>query len=67
MNVEDIKDLKARGKVQDVLHKLGSGEHPSVREIMEIKPIFESGHFSLTAIHGPHVVRDTLLNLFKFL
>ncbi len=55
-HVEDVRDSKLREVCRDVLFKLGSGTQPSIREIMRIKPLFESDAYSLKAMHGPHVV-----------
>jgi hypothetical protein len=58
-----VRDERLKSKCQKVLDKLGSGSHPSGREIMDIKPLFQTDPFSLKAIYGPHVVRKE----FRFL
>lgn len=56
--VASIRDEKLREMCREVLFKLGSGTQPSLREIMRIKPLFESDPFSIKAMHGPHVVTN---------
>lgn len=58
LNVEDVKNDLLRTQVQEALDQLGSGRHPSIREIIQLKPLFEKDRYSLKAIHGPHVVRN---------
>jgi len=55
--LERVTDEKLKALTQDVLNKLGSGSHPTVRQIMAIKTLFETDAFSLQAIHGPHAKR----------
>jgi len=55
-NVVLIRNSELKGQAKLVLDKLGSGSHPTVREILAIKVLFEGDPYSLSAIYGPHVV-----------
>lgn len=48
-------DPDLREKCQNVFDLLGSGFHPSIDQILQLKPVFESKPFGLRYLKGPHL------------
>ncbi|GAB6020568.1 hypothetical protein CHUAL_003248 [Chamberlinius hualienensis] len=55
--VKSIKELEHRRQCAKMLHKLGSGTHPFVHEILNFKHLFSSGPYSLKQLSFSHVTR----------
>ena len=51
-----IYDVNQRQDWNNILEKLGSGQHPSVEEVISLKSIFESGHpYSMESLGNSHL------------
>jgi hypothetical protein len=51
-----IKDAEQQHDFNTVLEKLGSGQHPSIEEVISIKEVFQSGHpCSMEALRSKHL------------
>lgn len=57
--VDQIKgtegDPDVKQKCQEVFDLLGSGFHPSIDQVLQLKPVFESNPFGLRYLKGPHL------------
>ena len=54
-------DEEDQDKCRTVFHKLGSGVHPTVEEIVALIPLFQEKPFHISQIRATHVVRPVLL------
>ncbi|XP_035225209.1 LETM1 domain-containing protein 1-like, partial [Stegodyphus dumicola] len=53
--VHNIDDLASRNKCQDIFYKLGSGLHPTIDEILEVKPLFVDKPYGIFSITNRHL------------
>lgn len=53
--LESIEPLPARVRAQSAWHKIGSGVHPSLEEVLALRPLFAGPPFSLQTIRRYHV------------
>jgi len=54
-NTNHIRNQQMKQLVQHCLQKLESGHHPTVREVMAIKTVFEFEPFSLKSLQSSHL------------
>ena len=54
--VSAVQDEHLQAAMNLILSKLASGVHPSVKEILEVKKLFQEEPFHLNCLHPQHKV-----------
>lgn len=59
--LKTTKDHPKHEEFRQVLGQLGSGTHPTVEHLLDIKDIFADSPFNLVSLPGKHIVSTILL------
>jgi len=58
--VTSIQDEQLKKRVENVFAQIGSGFHPSVEEILDIKDVFSQSPYDILNLSGKHIVSCSL-------